>query len=107
MFMFTASAHFNKMKEDLINMVPKGLPYPEQLVFVTGILEVLGAFGILIPALRSLAGLCLILLMIAVFPANVNAARNKIPLRGKSPTPLWLRLPIQMVFIGLTWWSTQ
>lgn len=78
MFLFTASAHFTKMKEDLVNMVPRVFPYPRQIVFVTGILEILGAIGIVVPTVKGLAGLCLIILLIAMFPANSNAARSKI-----------------------------
>jgi uncharacterized membrane protein len=74
------------------------------LVYLTGVLEVLGAVGLLVPATRSFAGLGLVLLLVAMFPANVNAARKGMPLRGKLPTPLWLRLPMQLLFIGMTLW---
>ena len=107
MFLFTASAHFTRTKKDLIAMVPSVFPRPELLVSATGVLEVLGAVGLLIPATRSLAGTGLILLLVAMFPANVAAARKRIPLRGKPPTPLPLRLFLQLVFIGTTWWATQ
>src|SRR5215208_6687374 len=102
MFLFTASAHFTKTREDLIAMVPKAFPNPGLLVYFTGVLEVLGAIGVLIPATRTLAGLGLVLLLVAMFPANVNAARKGIPLRGKLPTSLGLRLPMQLLFIGMT-----
>jgi len=107
MFLFTASAHFTRTKKDLIAMVPSVFPRPELLVSATGVLEVLGAVGLLVPATRSLAGIGLILLLVAMFPANVAAARKGIPLRGKPPTPLPLRLFLQLVFIGTTWWATQ
>ncbi len=107
MFLFTASAHFTSTKKDLISMVPSAFPRPELLVSVTGVLEVLGAIGLLIPATRSLAGIGLVLLLVAMFPANVAAARKGVPLRGKPPTPLLLRLLLQLVFIGVTWWATQ
>jgi uncharacterized membrane protein len=107
MFLFTASAHFTRTKKDLIAMVPSVFPRPGLLVSATGVLEVLGAVGLLIPATRSLAGTGLILLLVAMFPANVAAARKGIPLRGKPPTPLPLRLFLQLVFIGTTWWATQ
>ncbi len=108
MFLFTASAHFfAKTKEDFVAMVPKALPHPRLLVHLTGALEVLGAIGLLVPAARSLAGLCLVLLLVAMFPANVNAAIKEVPMRGRPPTPLWLRLPMQLIFVGLTWWATQ
>jgi uncharacterized membrane protein len=104
MFLFTASSHFTPMKEDLIKMVPRGWPYPRQIVFVTGLLELLGAIGLLLPVTRIAAGLCLAALLIAMFPANVNAALKHIPLRGKLPTPLWIRLPMQLIWIALLLW---
>ena len=107
MFLFTASAHFTAMKEDLVRMVPVGVPYPRQVVYATGILEVLGAIGLLVPGLQRAAGMALVLFLIAVFPANVHAARMGVTLRGKPATPLWLRLALQLLFIGLTFWSTQ
>ena len=57
--------------------------------------------------LQRAAGIALVLFLIAVFPANVRAARTGVTLRGKPATPLWLRLPLQLLFIGLTIWSTQ
>ncbi len=103
-FLFTSSARLTPMKEDLIKMVPKIFPYPRLLVYVTGGLEALGAIGLLIPATRSVAGFCLAALLLAMFPANINAALKHVPLRGKLPTPLWLRLPMQAVYIGLSLW---
>src|SRR5215203_7357258 len=104
MFLFTASVHFTKTKEDLIAMVPKAFPNPRFLVYLTGVLEVLGAIGLLVPATITLAGLGLVLLLVAMFPANVNAARKGVELRGKAPTPLWIRAPMQLLFIGMALW---
>jgi uncharacterized membrane protein len=107
MFVFTGIAHFNQMKHDLVRMVPAVFPRPLLLVYVTGVLEFMGAAGLLVPRFRSLAGICLILLLIALFPANVNAALKGTTLRGKPATPLWLRAPMQLLFIGLLWWSSR
>jgi uncharacterized membrane protein len=107
MFLFTASAHFTRTKKDLISMVPSVFPRPDLLVSATGVLEVLGAVGLLVPATRGFAGIGLVLLLVAMFPANVAAARKGVPLRGKPPTPLPLRFLLQLVFIGTTWWATQ
>jgi uncharacterized membrane protein len=107
MFLFTASAHFTAMKEDLVRMVPKAVPYPRQVVSLTGICEVLGAIGLLVPSLQRAAGIALVIFLIAVFPANAHAAQTGVTIRGKPATPLWLRVPMQLLFIGLTWWSTQ
>jgi uncharacterized membrane protein len=107
MLLFTASAHFTTMKEDLIRMTPRWVPQPRAMVFFTGLCEIAGAIGLVIPATRRAAGIALILFFIAVLPANIHAARAGITLRGRPPTPLWLRLPMQILFIVLAWWSTQ
>jgi uncharacterized membrane protein len=107
MFVFTATAHFNKMKDDLARMIPAYVPRPLLIVYITGVLELLGALGLVLPEFRRLAGFCLIALLIGMFVANVNAAKSGITLRGKPPTPLWLRTPMQILFVALLWWSTR
>jgi len=107
MFVFTASAHFNKMKHDLARMIPAYFPRPLMIVYVTGVLELLGAAGLMLPQFRRLAAICLIALLVVMFIANVNAAQRGVTLRGKPPTPLWLRAPMQLLFIALLWWSTR
>jgi len=107
MFVFTGVAHFNKMKHDLAQMVPAIFPRPLLLVYFTGILEFMGVAGLLLPRFRSLAGLCLIALLIVMFPANVNAALKGTMLRGKPATPLRLRAPMQLLFIGMLWCSSR
>ena len=106
MFVFTGLAHFTKMKHELARMVPSVFPNPLLVIHATGVLEFLGAAGLLLPKFRAPAAFCLMLLLIAMFPANVNAARDRLALRGKRATPLWLRAPMQLIFIGLLWWST-
>ncbi len=107
MLLFTGSAHFTSMKEDLIRMVPSWVPRPRAVVFITSICEVLGAIGLLLPAVQRVSGIALIVFLVAVFPANVRAARAGVTLRGKPATPLWLRTPMQILLIALIWWSTQ
>ena len=107
MFVFTGIAHFNKMKHDLARMVPAMFPRRMLLVYFTGVLEFAGAVGLLIPRFRRAAGICLIVLLIVMFPANVNAATKGTTVGGKPATPLGLRLPMQVLFIGLLWWSTR
>lgn len=107
MFAFTGVAHFNKIKYELERMVPAIFPKPMLMVYFTGVLELLGAAGLVIPRLRSLAGFCLILLLLVLFPANIKAAREKLTLVGKPATELWLRAPMQILFIALLWWATQ
>jgi uncharacterized membrane protein len=107
MFIFTATAHFNKMKHDLARMIPAYFPRPLLLVYVTGVLELVGAAGLLLPQFRRIAGICLIALLVGMFVANVNADQKGVTLRGKPPTPLWLRAPMQVFFIALLWWSPR
>ncbi len=107
MLLFTASAHFTPMKEDLIRITPRWVPRPRAMVFFTGLCEIAGAIGLVIPATRRAAGIALILFFIAVLPANIHAAGAGITLRGRPATPLWLRIPMQILFIVLAWWSTQ
>jgi uncharacterized membrane protein len=75
------------------------------VIYFTGVCEILGAIGLLLPRARRLAGMALIVFFIAVLPANVHAARAGVTLRGEPATPLALRIPMQLLFIGLTWWS--
>ena len=105
MLCFTASAHFNSMRADLVRMVPPAVPHPELMVTLTGVCEVLGAIGLLIPPARRIAAVALILFLIAVLPANIHAARASLTLNGAPVTALWPRVVLQIVFIALVWWS--
>src|SRR5437867_8833413 len=105
MFMFTAVAHFNRMRADLIRMVPPQLPNPEALVTLTGIAEVAGAVGLLVPGVARWAAYGLISLLIVLFPANIHAARDGLTIRGRPATPLVTRLPLQLLWLGLRWWA--
>jgi uncharacterized membrane protein len=100
MFFLTASAHWGKRRPDLIRMVPTAFPRSDLIVTVTGCLEVLGAVGLLIPATAPAAAICLAALLMAMFPANVRAARRNLTIGGKTATGLLLRTLLQVVFIG-------
>lgn len=102
MFLLTASAHWGRRRADLIRMVPVALPRPEWFVTFTGICEVLGAIGLLFPRTAPLAGIGLALLLIAIFPANVRAAREAIAIAGRPATPLPTRAIIQIIFLAAT-----
>jgi uncharacterized membrane protein len=107
MFVFTGTAHFNKMRHDLARMIPPYFPRPMLIVYLTGIFEFLGAAGLAIPKFRTLAGMCLILLLIGMFIANINAAMKGVTLMGTPATPLALRVPMQILFIALIWWASN
>jgi uncharacterized membrane protein len=106
MFLFTSTAHFTGMKHDLAAMMPEPLPDGLWIIYLTGLFEIAGAIGLLVPKTRRLAGIGLVLLLVAMFPANVNAVLNGIPLGGEPPTPLWLRTPMQILFIAMVWWTS-
>src|ERR1700730_8729587 len=91
MFVLTGVAHFAPpLRRDLIAIVPPRLPAPGLLVTVTGVLELLGAAGLLLPATRVAAPMCLLVLMLAMFPANVYASRMPDP-----PTSMTTRLSVR------------
>ncbi|EID53499.1 DoxX family membrane protein [Saccharomonospora xinjiangensis] len=101
MLLFTAIPHFLPgWRDDMAAMIPPGLPYPRILVAVTGVLELACAAALLIPPLARWAALGLAALMLAMFPANVSAARRKLTLGGKPVTPLPLRTAIQVIFVA-------
>jgi uncharacterized membrane protein len=105
MFCLTGAAHFGRKRTDLEKMVPPWVPDPKRAVWVTGLLEILGAVGLLLPELRQPAGICLIAFLIAVFPANIHAAKTGVKLGERPVTPLWVRGPMQAFLILLLAWA--
>jgi len=100
MFLLTASAHWGRRRRDLIEMVPPYFSRPDLLVSVTGVLEVLGAIGLVIPALAPYAALGLAFMLIAIFPANVHAARKHLAIAGRPVEGLVIRTSLQGVFLA-------
>ncbi|WP_026560614.1 DoxX family protein [Bacillus sp. J37] len=98
MFLFTASAHWGKRRPDLIKMVPPALPKPGVIVTITGICEIAGAIGLLIPFTSSFASVGLAILLIVMFPANIRAVRKGITIGGRPSTPLFPRTILQIIF---------
>ena len=100
MFVLTGVAHFAPpLRRDLIAIVPPRLPAPGLLVTTTGVLELLGAAGLLLPVTRVAAAWCLLALMLAMFPANVCAARMPNPPKSMT-TRLSLRSAMELVFLA-------
>jgi len=100
MFVLTGVAHFvPPLRDNLIAIVPPQLPGPGLLVSITGVLEFLGAVGLLVPVTRVAAAVCLLLLMVAMFPANIYAARMPNPPKSMT-TQLPLRTAEEIVYLA-------
>ncbi|MGG3623503.1 DoxX family protein [Bacillus gobiensis] len=99
MFLLTASAHWGKRRPDLIRMVPAIFPRPDWLVSATGLLEIIGAVLLVIPFTSSAASIGLAIMLLAMFPANIRASREKLRLAGKEVMPIKARTLIQIVFL--------
>ncbi|HXN48942.1 MAG TPA: hypothetical protein VN893_19985 [Bryobacteraceae bacterium] len=99
MFLVTASAHWGKGRPDMIRMVPPAFPSAATIISVTGVLEILGAVGLVVPITARAAAACLATLLVAMFPANVRAAREQLTILGRPATALAIRAPLQAMFI--------
>ena len=98
-FFVVAGANHFLNPDPYLSMMPGYLPWPSALVWISGVAEIMGGLGILFRATRALAGWGLIALLIAVFPANLQAALHGWPGSNFPAWALWLRLPFQPVFI--------
>lgn len=103
-FMAAGANHFRDPAFYLAIMPPY-MPWPGSLIAISGLCEIAGGFGILIPMVRCLAGYGLIALLVAVFPANLFMAMTGVQPAGVHlpEWALWARLPLQLVFIFLVW----
>lgn len=108
LFVGAGVAHFVS-PGGFLKIVPPQLPAPLFLVYLSGLFEVLGGVGIQLASTREVAGWGLILLLIAVFPANIYMAVAGIKIGGfpSEPWMAWARLPLQFVLIGLVLWSCE
>jgi uncharacterized membrane protein len=86
-------------------IMPAYLPSPLILVYVSGVFEVLGGIGLLSPATRAMAAIGLILLLLAVFPANVEMLRLAQARHASAVfvAACWFRLPLQALLIWWVW----
>ena len=107
-FIFTAIGHFIKSEEMAI-MLPPAVPYRVELIYLTGIFELLGAIGVWIPRLTRLTGLLLIIMLIGILPSNIYSAFQRVDFGGHQAGPLYLlvRVPFQMFVICWTYFATE
>lgn len=100
MLLLTGTAHWGSRRADLIAMVPDRFPRPGVLVSLTGALELAGAAGLLVSQTAPYTAVGLALLFIALFPANISAARRGLTLGGQPVTPLPQRTAMQALFVA-------
>ncbi len=100
--------HFVK-PEFYLAIMPPYLPYHLELVYVSGVFEIVGGLGVMVPALRRAAGYGLLALLVAVFPANIQMLLDAWRDEGMSAWTLVLvlRLPLQFVIAAWVWFCTR
>jgi uncharacterized membrane protein len=104
MLLFTGASHFSGLSHDMAGMIPPPLTGSLALIYLTGLLEIAGALGILTRRLKTAAAWSLAALLVALFPANIYAALAGVTLGGQPVTPLWIRGPLQLFwFVTLLW----
>jgi uncharacterized membrane protein len=109
MLMFTAIGHFIYTKGMAV-MMPDFIPFKTEMVYLTGVIEILAAIGLHIPDLRVITAWLLILFFFLILPANIRAAIEHIDYEkgtfdGKGVNYLWFRVPLQILFIVWTYMS--
>ena len=87
-------------------IVPPYLPFHLELVYISGFFEILLGCLLMFQKTRAFAGKGLILLLLAVFPANIYLAQTNGAAMNTTPLIAWGRLPIQFIFIGLAYWHS-
>jgi uncharacterized membrane protein len=112
-YIIAGTLHFI-IPDSYVKMMPSYIPYHLELVYLSGLFEILLGIFILIPKYSKYAAWGIILLLIAVFPANINMAINHIipsfmeNLSYKmQQIILWIRLPMQGVLILWAYWYTK
>ncbi len=109
MLVFTSIAHFAFTK-GMVMMIPGPIPYKTEIVYLTGIIEIIAAAGLLMPAFRVPTAWLLILFFVVLLPGNIYAALKHIDYQkasfdGHGLTYLWFRIPLQLLFIVWTYIS--
>jgi len=108
MMAFTSVAHFVFWRGMML-MLPKFMPCKKEIVYLTGVIELLAAAGLLFSATRTITGIWLIVFFVTIMPANITAARQRVNLEkadytGSGIQYLWFRIPLQLLFIGWVYW---
>ncbi|TGE27951.1 DoxX family protein [Hymenobacter metallicola] len=108
MLLFTGAAHF-AFTRGMMQMLPPFVPARQALVLLTGGLEIAAAGGLLLPSFRTATAWLLLGFFLLILPANIYAARHRLNYQtgtfdGPGPAYLWLRIPLQLLFMAWTWY---
>ena len=90
-----------------VRIIPPILPFKIAIVYISGIFEIILGSLLIFPMTRFIAGWGLILLLLAVFPANIYVALTQGEAMDTTPMIAWARLPFQIVFIALAYWHSK
>ena len=105
-FMLGGISHFTST-EFFVAIVPPYVPFQLAAVYVSGVFEILGALGLLLPRTRRMAGIGLFVLTLAVSPANVYMWMEPELFPDSTPTYHLVRLIVQLSLLACIWWSTK
>ena len=105
-FILAGISHF-VMPEFYLRIMPPYLPAPLFLIYLSGFLETGFGIALLLPKYSRRAAWGIILLLIAVFPANIYMATNTELFPDLNPLIIYLRLPLQFVLIAWAFWHTK
>lgn len=105
MLLVTGISHFTAT-DTMVEMMPDMLPWKRELVYFTGICELLAILGLIWEKTRRLAAVLLIVFFIAVLPANVVGSLKQVQMGGMEYGTAYLlfRIPLQIFFIWWTWY---
>lgn len=100
-FVFAGVMHF-AITARYVRVMPPWIPLHRELVLLSGACEIAGGIGLLVPRTRRAAGIGLVLLLAAVFPANVQMLLNARAAHASTlaRTLLWARLPLQLAIVA-------
>ena len=90
-----------------VRIIPPILPFKVAIVYISGIFEIILGSLLIFPKTRFIAGWGLIILLLAVYPANIYVALTNGEAMDTTPMIAWGRLPFQFVFIGLAYWHSK
>ncbi len=105
-YVYAGVNHFSD-SDYFLKIMPPYLSYHLELVYISGAFEILLGIMLIFNKTRYLASWGLIILLIAVFPANIYLAQTNGNPLDISPIIAWWRLPFQAVFIGMAYWHSK